>query len=137
MGKFDIFNKYDSAVIIINKINEVVFKNNLFKRTFKDFKTLEKFSHKLYCKVYALEIADESVRSPILQALESKEDFFAHVMYQTTDSRYLYYDMTVFKKGSYNIVVFTDVTSKIEYDNLLKKTSAIQKNINNTRPHVI
>ncbi len=131
MGKFDIFNKYDSAVIIINEKKEVVFKNNLFKRTFKDFKSLEKFSHKLYCKVYALEIADESVRSPILQALKSKEDFFAHVMYQTTDSRYLYYDMTVFKKGSYNIIVFTDVTSKIEYDNLVKKVAATQKNINN------
>ena len=131
MGKFDIFNKYDSAVIIINEKKEIVFKNNLFKRTFKDFRTLEKFSHKLYCKVYALEIADESMNSPILQALESKEDFFAHVMYQTTDSRYLYYDMTVFKKGNYNIIVFTDVTSKIEYDNLVKKNAGMQKTITN------
>ena len=64
MGKFDIFNKYDSAVIIINEKKEVVFKNNLFKRTFKDFKSLEKFSHKLYCKVYALEIADEFYCKP-------------------------------------------------------------------------
>ncbi len=112
MGKFDIFNKFNSAVIIVNDKKEVVFKNNLFRRTFPDFVSLKKFSHKLDYNVYALESSDVfSLHSPILQALESKEDFFAHVFYQSNDNSYLYYDMTVSKNGKYNIIVFTDVTS--------------------------
>ena len=47
MGKFDLFNKFYSAVIVIDEKNEVVFRNNVFKRVFSDFETLEKFSHKL------------------------------------------------------------------------------------------
>jgi len=127
MGKFDIFNKFNSSVIIINEKKEIVFKNNLFKRTFPDFESLKKFSHKLDYNVYALEISDVSVHSPIIQALESKEDFFAHVRYQVLDNSYLYYDMNVSKKGRYNIVVFTDVTPKIECETLKKKSASIQK----------
>ena len=37
MGKFDLFNKFYSAVIVINDSKEVVFKNNVFKRIFYDF----------------------------------------------------------------------------------------------------
>ncbi len=130
MGKFDIFNKFNSAVIVVNDKKEVVFRNNFFKRAFPDFKDLKKFSHKLDYNVYALEIDNVSVHSPIFQALEAKEDFFAHVIYQSVDNTYLHYDMTVSKKGKYSIIVFTDVTSKIDCENLLKKTNSMQKYIN-------
>ena len=80
MGKFDIFNKFSSAVIIVNENLEVVFKNNVFKRVFSDFVDLEKFSHKLNYEVCALVSNDVEVHSPILQALKSKEDFSAHVL---------------------------------------------------------
>ncbi len=130
MGKFDIFNKFNSAVIIVNDKKEVVFKNNLFRRTFPDFVSLKKFSHKLDYNVYALESSDVfSLHSPILQALESKEDFFAHVFYQSNDNSYLYYDMTVSKNGKYNIIVFTDVTSEIECENLKKENDSMQQYI--------
>lgn len=131
MGKFDIFNKYSSAVIVINNKQEVVFKNNLFKRSFPDFENLKKFSHKLDYDVYAIESNNMSVHSPIIQALKSNEDFFAYVTYQSADNRYLYYDMSVSKKGKYSIVVLTDVTSKIEYENLNKKNSLLQKRMAN------
>ena len=48
MGKFELFNKFNSAVIVVNDKKEVVFKNNLFKRVFSDFDNLKKFSHKAY-----------------------------------------------------------------------------------------
>lgn len=131
MGKFDIFNKYNSAVIIINKKKEVVFVNNLFKRIFPDFENLEKFSHKLDYSVYALDSGNVlSVHSPILQALESPEDFFAHVLYQTIDNDYLYYDMNASKNANYCIIVFTDVSSKIECENLKKENLSLQKHVN-------
>ena len=131
MGKFDIFNKFNSAVIVVNNKKEVVFRNNFFKRVFPDFEDLKKFSHKLDYNVYALEIDNVSVHSPIFQALEAKEDFFAHVVYQTVENTYQHYDMTVSKKGTYSIIVLTDVTSKIEADNLQKKVTVMQKHISN------
>ena len=54
MGKFDIFNKFNSAVAIIGENQEVVFRNNVFKRVFSDFVDLEKFSHKLNYEDHAL-----------------------------------------------------------------------------------
>ncbi|MBQ7126912.1 hypothetical protein IJO12_07490 [bacterium] len=126
MGKFDIFNKFTTSVIIINDKKEVVFRNNVFERTFSDFGNLEKFSHKLDYNVYAIESNDVTVHSPIFQALISPEDFSAHIMYHSGSDKYFYYDMSALKKGSYTIFIFTDVTEKIRYNKLLKvnKTNA-------------
>ena len=93
MGKFDIFNKFTTSVIIINDKKEVVFRNNVFERTFSDFGNLEKFSHKLDYNVYAIESNDVTVHSPIFQALISPEDFSAHIMYHSGSDKYFYYDI--------------------------------------------
>ena len=128
MGKFDLFNKFYSAVIVIdNKV--VVFKNNVFKRTFSDFKTLEKFSHKLNYSVCALISNDVEVHSPITQALKSPQDFSAHVLYQSSGNDYSYYDMSSTKKGNYTIIVFTDVTAKIGLEKSITRNQAYQKKI--------
>ena len=130
MGKFDIFNKFNSAIIVINSKKEVVFRNNPFKRAFPDYESLKKFSHKIDYNVYAIESNNVSVHSPILQAFESKEDFFAHVSYQNSDGNLLYYDMNASKKGTYTIIVFTDVTAEIEYEDLRKRNQNLIKKIN-------
>lgn len=129
MGKFDLFNKFYSAVIVVNKKQEVVFQNNVFKRLFPDFKNLEKFSHKLDYKVYALESNDMEIHSPILQAIKSKEDFSAHVLYQSSSNDYFYFDMTSTHKGEYVTIVFTDVTSKINLEKTLQRNQIAQKKI--------
>ncbi len=128
MGKFDLFNRFNSAVIII-KDNETVFRNNVFKRVFSDFENIKKFSHKLNYNVCALISNDVKVHSPIAQALESPQDFSAHVSYQTANNDYLYYDMNATKKNSYTIIVFTDVTAKIKLDNLTLRNQNFQKKI--------
>ena len=102
MGKFDLFNKFNSAVIVVNKNKEVIFRNNVFRRVFSDFKTLEKFSHKLNYNVCALVSNDVTVHSPISQALISKEDFSAHITYQTSNNELYYYDMNATQKGQYD-----------------------------------
>lgn len=129
MGKFDIFNKFNSAVAVINENKEVVFRNNVFKRVFADFEDLKKFSHKLNYEVCALVSNNVDVHSPILQALSSREDFSAHVLYQSSKSDYFYYDMSASRKGNYVTLVFTDVTAKIGLEKSLIRNQAYQKKV--------
>ena len=44
MEKFEFFNRFNSAVMVVREDKSVVFKNNVFKRIFPDFETLEKFA---------------------------------------------------------------------------------------------
>ncbi len=129
MGKFDLFNKFNSAVIVLDNKNNVVFRNNVFKRVFSDFENLKKFSHKLNYNICALVSTDVAVHSPIAQAVASPEDFSAHVMYQTSNNDYFYYDMNSAKKNNYIIIVFTDVTAKISLENVLQRNQNYQKKI--------
>jgi len=129
MGKFDLFNKFNNAVLVINEKKEVVYRNNVFKRLFYDFQDLEKFSHKLNYNVCALVSNDVEVHSPILQAINSPQDFSAHVLYQSSGSDYFYYDMTVTKKSEYLIIVFTDVTARVGLEKSLQRNQAYQKKI--------
>ena len=129
MGKFDLFNKFNSAVIVVNRNKEVVFKNNVFKRVFFDFENLKKFSHKLNYSVCALVSNDVEVHSPILQAIASPQDFSAHVLYQSSNNEYSYYDMNATVKGGYIIIVFTDVTAKISLEKSIQRNHAYQKKV--------
>ena len=129
MGKFDLFNKFTSAVIIVNENREMVFANNVFKRLFPDFKTLEKFSHKLNYNVCALVSNDVKVHSPIAQALKSREDFSAYISYQASGGELYYYEMNSTRKGTYNIIVLTDVTAKSQLDGIILKNLNLQKKI--------
>ena len=129
MGKFDLFNKFNSAVIVLNNDSETVFRNCVFKRVFPDFENIKKFSHKLNYNVCALVSNDVMVHSPIAQALKSKEDFSAHVSYQNSGNAFLYYDLNAVKKGTYTILFFTDVTAKINLEKALEKSLNFQKKI--------
>ena len=127
MGKFDLFNKFNSAVVVLNENRETVFRNNVFKRVFPDFENIKKFSHKLNYSVCALVSNDVSVHSPITQAINSKEDFSAHVLYQSSNNDYSYYDLNATKKGNYTLIVFTDVTAKISLENVIARNQNYQK----------
>ena len=127
MGKFDLFNKFNSAVLVIDSSKKAVYRNNVFKRLFPDFENLDKFSHKLNYSVCALISNDVEVHSPILQALKAGEDFSAHVLYQSSGNDYSYYDLNATKKGEYSIIVFTDVTAKVGLEKSLQRNQALQK----------
>ena len=129
MGKFDLFNKFNSAVIVINQDKEVVFRNNVFRRVFADFKNLETFSHKLNYNVCALVSNDVTVHSPISQAFNSKQDFSSYITYQTSPNDFCYYDMNTTRKGQYCIIVLTDVTAKAKLDDYLQYNTKLQKKV--------
>ena len=129
MGKFDIFNKFNSAVIVIDEKLNVIYKNNVFKRIFFDFIDMHKFSHKLNYEVCALISNDVDVHSPILQATLSQQDFSAHVLYQSSGNTYSYFDLVATKKGKHTILVFTDVTAKINLEKFTGRNQILQKKL--------
>ena len=113
MEKFEFFNRFNSAVMVVRDDKAVVFKNNVFKRFFSDFTTLKSFSHKLNYEICALNSGDVQTHNPISQALVSNEDFSSHVSYLTKNNDYMFFDMNTTKRNNYHIIVFTDVTDKV------------------------
>lgn len=114
MKKFDIFNQFRDAVIIINNKNEAVYQNYTFKRWFDGFSDLKKFSHKSNFDICPLHSENLENYSPIYHALNCNENFFACVSYQHSRDKVLYYDLTVIKKGKYSIFFFSDVSAQTE-----------------------
>ena len=130
MGKFDLFNKFTTPVVIIGENKETVFTNNVFKRIFKDFENIKKFSHKLDYDAVALDFDSTLVFSPLFQAFNSKEDFAAHVRYLTSSNEYLYFDMNATKRGKNTIIILTDVTADVKLNSLQKQYQNSQKIVN-------
>lgn len=124
MKKFDIFNQFRDAVIIVNNAGEVVYQNYTFKRWFKDFIDLKKFSHNMNFDICPLYSENLENYSPIWHALHSEENFFAHVSYQNNLNKLYYYDLTVQKRGRYSIFFFSDVSA---YNNLNQEQKRNEK----------
>lgn len=121
MKKFDIFNQFRDAVLIINDKKEVVYQNYTFKRWFNDFSNLKKFSHNSNFDICPLNSENIENYSPIYHALTCKEDFFACVSYQFNREKILYYDLYVIKKGKYSIFFFSDVSANAELSKVQKQ----------------
>ena len=126
MKKFDIFNQFRDAVLIVNKKGDVVYQNYTFKRWFKGFINLKKFSHNTNFNICPLNSENLENYSPIWHALNSKEDFFACVSYQENSGQIYYYDLTVLKKGNYSILFFSDVSAKNLLEAEKKKNEKLQ-----------
>ena len=127
MKKFDIFNQFRDAVIIVNNKREVVYQNYTFKRWFADFSSLKKFSHNYNFDICPLSSENLENYSPIYHALNCKEDFFASVSYQHNRESISYYDMSVIKKGNYAIFFFSDVSAQNELTKSQKRYEKLQK----------
>lgn len=127
MDKFEFFSKFNDAVIIINEKKEVLFKNNAFKRTFKDFSDLHKFSHQLNFDVCTLDGDDVEQYSPIYQALKSPQNFFAYVTYQNSQKETFYYNLMTVKRSRYVVIIFNDVSAQIRFKSLKEDYDRLQE----------
>ena len=132
MEKFEFFNKFYNPVLVVdNDSYDVKYRNNAFKRSFPDFSTLQKFSHKLNCEICLIDTSDWETHSPIIQAIRSKESFVTHVSYQDKND-FKYYNINALKRGrgkytgKYTILFFTDVTSDIKYEKLIEEKQAVE-----------
>lgn len=130
MKKFDIFNQFRDAVIVIDKNNEVVYKNASFCRWFKDFTDIRKFSHNMNFDICPLNSDNIEIYSPLFHAVNSNENFIARVSYQTQQGKVFYYDLTALKKYKYTAIFLTDVTSKVQEKNITVKNKELLEKYN-------
>lgn len=124
MKKFDIFNKFRDAVIIINNTGDTVYKNHTFKRWFPDFTDIKKFSHNTNFDFCPLDSENVENYSPIYNARISKEDFFARISYQQDKNKLQYFDLYSSKRGKYRVFFLSDISAEAELNfanNLNKK----------------
>lgn len=112
MDKFEFFSKFNDAVLIINDKNEVLYKNNAFRREFKDIVDLNKFSHHLSFDICALDGGNVEMYSPIYQAVASAQNFFACVTYHIPNKETAYFEVTAIKRARYVVIFFINVTAR-------------------------
>lgn len=130
MDKFEFFSKFNDAVIIINDKNEVLYKNNAFKREFKDFVGLKKFAHQLSFDICALDGGNIEMYSPIYQAAASPQNFFACVVYHNLQKETAYFEMTAIKRARYVVIFFINVTARHRLEALEKDYSELSDKYN-------
>lgn len=126
MRKFDFFRQFRDAVIVINKNNDIVYRNHTFKRWFKDFTNLKKFSHNTSFDICPLNSDNIEIYSPIYHALNSTENFFARISYQSELNKVFYYDLQTIKKGSYTIFFLADVSAQNSLNNIYKENENLR-----------
>ena len=124
MKKFDIFNKFRDAVIILDSFGNSVYQNNTFKRWFPNFSDIKKFSHNANFDICPLDSENIENYSPIYNSRMSNEDFSARISYQFDKNRLQYFDLYSTKRGKYTILFFSDISAEAELvssENLNKK----------------
>jgi len=131
MKKFDIFNQFRDAVIIVNHKREAVYQNYTFKRWFPDFSNLKKFSHNCNFDICPLSSENLENYSPIYHALDCNENFSARVSYQQNREKIAYYDLSVIKKGKYSIFFFSDVSAQAELSKSQKRFEKLRNDYKN------
>ncbi len=127
MKKFDFFRQFRDAVLIINKKQEIVYRNHTFKRWFKDFTNLKKMMHNSGFDICPLDSENIEIYSPIYHAAVSKEDFFARISYQSELNRVIYYDLQAVKKRNYTIMFFSDVSAQNQLDDIYKQNNLLKE----------
>lgn len=129
MKKFDIFNRFRDAVIILNNNRDVVYKNNKFKRCFPEFMDIKKFSHNANFDICPLESENIENYSPIYNSMNSKEDFSARISYQNENGKLQYFDLFVTKRWRYILMFFTDISAEAELNSLEKQNAKLKEKI--------
>lgn len=126
MKKFDFFNQYRDPVLILDNDFKSVYQNNDFKRRFKDFSDVKKFSHNMNFDICPLDTGNLENYSPIYLAVTSRENFSAYISYETSPKKFLYFDLYSIKRGRYTIMFFLDVTPQAKLETLQKDNSKLK-----------
>lgn len=127
MEKFKFFNKFKDAVIITNQQKEVVFVNNSFKRIFYDYTDFERFFHKFNFDFHPLEAENALDFLPINQLFTAFENVSALVNYRQVSGNLLYFDLSLYRKSKYIVMIFSDVTAQMELEQLRKDKNILEK----------
>ncbi|MCQ2789032.1 MAG: ATP-binding protein [bacterium] len=128
MQKFEIFNKFNNAVLVINNNLEITYTNKVFDRTFGKFSSFENFCHLLSFDTCVLESGNIEMYSPIYQAAKSPHNFFSCATFQTSEKK-LYFNITSIKKKNYTIITLDDTTAQHELNLLQKEYEKISNKV--------
>lgn len=126
IADFKLYNNFSTAVLILDSTNKIVFKNIQFVKNFGNIKNLEKFSNYFSFDICVLDSEDLLRSNPINYAIDSKESFAAHAVYQKTD-RLLYYQITAFETENHKLLAFKNITTEMLFDETEKKYAFIRQ----------
>ena len=127
MQKFGIFNQYREAILVLNDKYEVLFANNVFKRTFGKTIDIKRFAHKFNFDICLLNTENIEFVSPIFQAVCSKQNFTANATYKSEISDFLYYEISTIKKQKYTILFLCDISARVKADLAQEKIVYLEK----------
>lgn len=126
MRKFNIFNQYRDAILVLNDRFEVLFTNNVFKRTFGKTIDIRRFAHSFNFDICLLDTENIEMVSPIFQAVCAKENFTTNVSYRGENSENIYYELSTIKKQKYTILFLNDVSAQMQLIDLQEKVKNLQ-----------
>src|SRR5574344_2698082 len=124
---FDIYNNFETAVLIIDSSEKIVFKNISFLKTFGNIKHLEKFSNYFSFDICVLDSDNLLNSTPLNFAISSKESFCAHAVYQKAKEQFFNFLITAFYIGENKLLAFKNITKDIMYDETEKKYAFIRQ----------
>lgn len=132
MQKFSIFNQYRDAILVLNDRFELLFSNNVFKRTFGKTIDIRRFAHSFNFDICLLDTENIEMVSPIFQAVCAKENFTTTVSYRGENAENIYYELSTIKKQKYTILFLNDVSAQmklLETEQKLKKSEDLRQKL--------
>ena len=127
MQKFSIFNQYRDAILVLNDRFEILFTNNVFKRTFGKTIDIKRFAHSFNFDICLLDTENIEMISPIFQAVNATENFTTNAAFRNENSEIFYYELSTIKKQNYTILFFNNISAQIQLAESQEKVKNLEK----------
>lgn len=127
MQKFSIFNQYRDAILVLNDRFEILFTNNVFKRTFGKTIDIKRFAHSFNFDICLLDTENIEMISPIFQAVNATENFTTNAAFRSENSEIFYYELSTIKKQNYTILFFNNISAQIQLAESQEKVKNLEQ----------
>lgn len=127
MQKFSIFNQYRDAILVLNDRFEILFTNNVFKRTFGKTIDIRRFAHSFNFDICLLDTENIEMISPIFQAVNAHENFTTNAAFRNENSEIFYYELSTIKKQKYTILFFNNISAQIQLAESQEKVKNLEQ----------
>ena len=127
MQKFSIFNQYRDAILVLNDRFEILFTNNVFKRTFGKAIDIRRFAHSFNFDICLLDTENIEMISPIFQAVNAHENFTTNAAFRNENSEIFYYELSTIKKQKYTILFFNNISAQIQLAESQEKVKNLEQ----------
>ncbi|MDD3236963.1 MAG: GAF domain-containing sensor histidine kinase [Candidatus Gastranaerophilales bacterium] len=127
MDNFKVLNNIEDSILVISNNGKILFENIAAKKQFGSLKDVEKI--KKYFNINICLLNPDNLKSitPLDLALESKENFSAHLTYQQGKDEYLYFNVSSVARKNYKVLIFKDITAITKYNQLNLNLSSLNQ----------